>query len=77
MDKSGLVLVIIFLVYNGCVSGSGNVIFGLVIFIFSLIKKSDERFYGCVIRLNDVFDNEYFDVVYLVVEGGYVKYFNL
>lgn len=74
MDKSGSVSVTIPPAYNGRVSGSGNVTSGLAIFTLSSIKKSDERFYGCVIRPNDAFDNEHFDAVHLVVEGGYVKF---
>ena len=62
--------------YNGCVRGGGNVTSGLAIFTLSSIKKSDERFYNCVIRPNDAFDKERFDAVHLVVEGEYVKYCN-
>ena len=76
MDKSGSVSVTIPLAYNGRVSGSGNVTSGLAIFTLSSIKKSDDRFYGCVIRPSDAFDYEQFDAVHLVVEGEYVKYCN-
>ena len=73
MDKSGSVSVTIPPSYNGRVNGSGNVTSGLTIFTLSPIKMSDERFYGCVIRPHYAFDNEQFDAVHLVVEGGYVK----
>ena len=76
MDKSGSLSVKVPPAYNGRVSGSGGVTSGLAIFTLSSIKKSDERFYGCVIRPNDAFDNERFDAVRLVVEGGYVKFCN-
>jgi len=77
MDKSGSLSVTVPPAYNGRVSGSGDVASGLAIFTLSSIKNSDERFYGCAIRPNDGFDNERFDAVHLVVEGGYVKYSNL
>ena len=73
MDKSGSLSVTVPPAYNGRVNGSGNVTSGLAIFTLSSIKTSDERFYGCVIRRNDAFDNEQFDAVHLIVEGGYVK----
>lgn len=76
IDKSGSVSVTVPSAYNGRVRGGGNVTSGLAIFTLSSIKKSDERFYGCVIRPNDAFDNERFDAVHLVVEGECVKYCN-
>ena len=76
MDKSGSVSVAVPPAYNGRVSASGDVTSGLAIFTLSSIKKSDERFYGCVIRPYDTFDYERFDAVHLVVQGGYVKYCN-
>ena len=76
MDKSGSVSVAVPPAYNGRVSGSGDVTSGLAIFTLSSIKKSDERFYGCVIRPYDTFDYERFDAVHLVVQGGYVEYCN-
>ena len=76
MDKSGSVSVTVPPAYNGRVSGSGDITFGLAIFTLISIKKSDERFYGCVIRPNDAFENEKFDAVHLVVEGGCVKFSN-
>lgn len=76
MDKSGSVSLKVPPAYDGRVSGSGNVSSGLAIFTLSSIKKSDERFYGCVIRPNDAFDNEKFDSVHLVIEGRCVKYCN-
>ena len=76
IDKSGSVSVTVPSAYNGRVSGTGNVTSGLAIFTLSSIKKSDERFYGCVIRPDDAFDNEIFDAVHLAVEGGCVKYCN-
>ena len=74
MDKSGSLSLAVPPAYNGRVSGSGDVTSGLAIFTLSSIKRSDERFYGCVIRPNDAFDYERFDAVHLVVQGGYVKY---
>ena len=54
-------------------SGSGDVSSGQVIFTLSSIKKSDERFYGCAIRPTNGFEQERFDAVHFVVEGGYRK----
>ena len=76
MDKSGSVSVTVPPAYNGRVSGSGDITSGLAIFTLISIKKSDERFYGCVIRPNDAFESEKFDAVHLVVEGGCVKFSN-
>ena len=70
MDKSGPLSVTAPAAYNGRVSGRGDVTSGLAIFTLSSIKKSDERFFGCLIRPNDPFDNQLFDAVHLVVEGG-------
>ena len=57
-------------VYIGRVDGTGNTSFGQVIFTLSSIRKSDERYYGCMLTPTDSFDVLRFDSVYLAVEGN-------
>ena len=69
LDKNSLVSVSGPSTYNGRVSGNGDVSSGQVIFTLSSIRKSDERYYGCMITPTDGFDQEKFDPVYLAVNG--------
>ncbi|KAL9964191.1 hypothetical protein ACROYT_G027789 [Oculina patagonica] len=59
--------------YSGRVSGSGDVSSGQVIFTLSLIRQSDQRFYGCMIYPYYSFSRRVFDSVYLEVEVRQLK----
>jgi len=58
--------------YIGRVGGSrrGNLSSGHVIFTLSNIKKSDERFYGCLLTPSHPFDFSRFDSVGLAIVEG-------
>ncbi len=71
LDDRGSVLVTAPLEYDGRVSGSGDVSSGQVIFTLSSIRKSDQRFYGCMLYPNHPFYRRVFDSVYLAVEGEF------
>ena len=69
LRRSGPISVTVPIAYNGRVSGNGNASSGQAIFTLSSIRKSDERYYGCLIRPIIPFDQQHFDYVYLVVKG--------
>ncbi len=69
LKKTGPVSVSVPSAYIGRVSGNGDVSSGQVIFTLSSIRKSDERYYGCMISPTDSFDAKQFDLVYLAVKG--------
>ncbi len=70
--RRGLVSVTAPLAYNRRVNGSGDVSSGQVIFTLSSIRKSDQRFYGCMIYpYYPPLYRRVFDSVYLAVEGEF------
>ena len=58
--------------YTGRVSGKrgGNSSSGQAIFTLRNIRKTDERFYGCVLRSSNPWVSPEFDAVHLFVAGG-------
>ena len=71
LGKNGSLTVTVPSAYSGRVSGRGDASSGQVIFTLSQIKRSDEKFYGCLISPTDVFGLQKFDFVYLAVKGEY------
>ncbi|XP_078381391.1 protein turtle homolog B-like [Oculina patagonica] len=68
LDNRGSVSLTAPSAYNGRASGSGDVFSGYVIFTVSSIRKSDQRFYGCMIYQFYYNYRQVFDSVYLAVE---------